>query len=319
MLIVGLPLAIVFGTLAGTFILRDIPFWEVAVLAAILAPTDAALGAAVIENSAVPQRVRRTLAAESGLNDGLVLPIVLFLACLALGGQHDFQQTNWVVFALEQIGIGSVFGAVAGLAGSTLLLRAVAARLCDEDTQGIAVLAVAAIAYLGADAAGGNGFLAAFVGGLAFGARMGGRCHFAGEFLEGEGQLLVLASFLLIGLALLPDALAAVGPADIALILVSLLVVRPLAVWLALVGTDAPPLTRLFLGWFGPRGLATALFALLVIDFAELDHGEELLDLAVVAVAISALLHGATAAPAARRFGARLRRGSGSSRLGVAD
>jgi len=310
LLLIGLPLAVVIGTGAGVLILPGIPFWEVAVLAAILAPTDAALGDAVIRNPAVPERVRRSLTAESGLNDGLALPLILFLTCLALGGQHDFVETSWLVFALEQIGIGLAVGAAVGLAGGTLLVWAAADGASEEDTQGIAVLALAAAAYLAADAAGGNGFLAAFVGGLAFGARLGGRCRFAGEFMEGEGQLLVLASFLMIGLALLPHALATIGPAGILMIVVSLFVVRPVAVWLALAGTDATPRTRLFIGWFGPRGLATALFALLVIDMAELESGEALLSIAVVALAMSALLHGASAAPAARRYGGRLQAGA---------
>ena len=222
MLLIGLPLAVVFGTVAGLVFLPGWPFWEVAVLAAILAPTDAALGQSVVSNTAVPAQVRRALVAESGLNDGFALPLILFLSCVALGGQHDFVETTWLWFAIQQIGLGLVVGAAVGFAGGYLLKRANAAGLAETLTEGIAVLALAALSYLLADLVGGNGFIAAFVGGLAFGRALGGRCTFATEFLEGEGRLLILASFLAIGLFLLPEAFAHAGLAEVGLVLASL-------------------------------------------------------------------------------------------------
>jgi NhaP-type Na+/H+ or K+/H+ antiporter len=154
---------------------------------------------------------------------------------------------------------------------------------------------------------GGNGFLAAFVGGLAFGAVMKGRCKFVFEFMETEGQILVLATFLLIGAALLPEAAARIEPLAILLILVSLFAVRPAAIWLSLWRTDAAPLTKGFLGWFGPRGLATVLFALLVVgQLGALKHGDEILTIAAIAVVLSAVLHGVSAAPGARWYGGKI-------------
>lgn len=306
MLIGGLPLAILFGFLVGLVLLPDWPVWELALLAAILAPTDAALGQAVVTNEAVPERVREALTVESGVNDGLALPAVLMFACIAVDGVHGDVQSNWLVFALEQIGLGAVAGTLVGVAGGLALTAAVNNRLTADAVVGVGVLALAALSYLLASSIGGNGFLAAFVGGLAFGAVTKGRCAVAFEFMENEGQLLVLSTFLLLGASVAPAALAHAEPVWILLILLSLFFVRPAAIWMSLWSSDAPPLAKGFMGWFGPRGLATALFALLVVEaLPALEKGEEILFISVLAVLLSAALHGATAAPGARWYARR--------------
>lgn len=300
MLLIGMPLAILFGYIAGRFFLPEWPVWEVAILAAILAPTDAALGQAVVSNPRVPERIREALTVESGVNDGLALPAVLFFSCMGVGGLHDSVQSSWLVFTLKQIGLGALIGGSLGYAGGWLLSRSDTLDLSTDIFEGIGVLALAALAYLGADAVGGNGFLATFAAGLGFGLALKRHSSFILEFIETEGQLLVLMTFLLLGLAITPEAFGHVHWSWIALILVSLFVTRPLAIYLSLMGTDAPRLTRLFMGWFGPRGLATALFALLVLrQFELLNYGEEILLICYFAVLISATLHGITAAPGA--------------------
>ena len=307
MLLIGLPAAMALGTLAGWILLPGWPIWEVALLAAILAPTDAALGQAVVTNPAVPDRVRRALTVESGLNDGLALPAVLFFGCIAVGGVHDNIQSSWLIFAAEQIGLAALSGAAVGWLGGLAMRAASNLRLSTEAFEGVGVLALAGLSYLASTGLGGNGFLAAFVGGLAFGAVMKGRCKFVFEFMETEGQILVLATFLLIGAALLPEAAARIEPVAILLILISLFAVRPAAIWLSLWRTDAAPLTKGFLGWFGPRGLATVLFALLVVGQLDaLKHGDEILTIAAIAVALSAVLHGVSAAPGARWYGGKI-------------
>jgi len=159
-----------------------------------------------------------------------------------------------------------------------------------------------------ADWVGGNGFIAAFTGGMAFGATMKKRSTFLNEFMETEGQLLVLGTFLLLGASVAPKALAHVELAWVILILLSLFVVRPAAIWLSLWRTDAPPLAKAFMGWFGPRGLATALFALLVLgQLPGMENSEQILSISVLAVLISAVLHGITAAPGARWFARKLK------------
>jgi NhaP-type Na+/H+ or K+/H+ antiporter len=170
-------------------------------------------------------------------------------------------------------------------------------------------------AYLAAGMVDGNGFISAFVAGLFFGNVIKGQCAFIYEFTESEGQMLSWGAFFLIGLALLPDAIAHLDASTLIIILVSLFVVRPLAVWLSLTGTDAAPLTKLFFGWFGPRGLATALFALLVVDQIDHEIGEQLLNLAVNAVWISAVLHGVTAVPLAKWYGDRMSAQEGAAEM----
>ena len=148
----------------------------------------------------------------------------------------------------------------------------------------------------------GNGFIAAFCAGLAFGHIVKERVHHISEFVESEGQILIWGSFLLIGLVLLPEALHLLTLPMAILIALSLFIIRPLAIWISLIGTDAPPLTRLLLGWFGPRGLATALFALLIVGDINESYAQPVLVIAINAVWMSALLHGITAAPGANWY-----------------
>jgi len=304
MLVIGLPLSIAFGTIAGMLFFPDWPIVAVALAAAILAPTDAALGQAVVTNEAVPIRPRRALAVESGLNDGLALPAVLFFAALAAAAEAQ-DNTAWLIFGAKQILLGPLAGIIVGLLGAWALLRAKSAGTTSDVYEGAVALALAGTAYLGAVLIGGNGFISAFVAGLAFGMVIKGACKFVYEFTEGEGQLLTWAAFFLLGATLVPDAIANLTLPSLGLILVSLFVVRPLAIWLSLLGTDAHETTKAFFGWFGPRGLATALFALLVVENLPHTLGQEILNLAVNTVWISAILHGITAAPGARWYAAK--------------
>lgn len=303
MLAIGLPLTMAFGFLAGLLLFPGWPYWELALLAAILAPTDAALGQAVVANKDVPAPVREALTVESGVNDGLALPAVLMFACLAVEGAHDNDQANWLLFTLQQIGLGAVAGAFVGGCGAAAQRWASHNGFTTEAAKGIAVLALAGLSYLAAAAVGGNGFLAAFIGGLAYGAVLKEHRGYVFEFMESEGQLLILCTFLLLGASVAPHALSHVEPVWIVAALFSLFVARPLAIWISLWRSGAPPLAKIFMGWFGPRGLATALFALLVLDgFAKLQHGDEILSIAILTVLMSAALHGVTAAPGARWY-----------------
>jgi NhaP-type Na+/H+ or K+/H+ antiporter len=306
MLMIGLPLGFVLGTGLGWMLLPALPLAVVALIAAILVPTDAALGQPVLTNTDVPERPRRALIVESGLNDGLALPLVLVMAALAASDAMA-PAGGWALFVLKQLTLGPAVGAMMGVLGGVVLLWAKRTQATSDVFEGIGALALAASAYLGAEIVGGNGFISAFCAGLGFGAVVRGQCAFVYEFTEGEGQLLSWAAFLLLGAVLVPAAIAHLTLPHLALILGSLVIVRPLAIWIALLGSDASYPTRLFFGWFGPRGLATALFALLVID--QLDHqtGEMVLYLAVNAVWISAVLHGLSAAAGAKLYARKLR------------
>lgn len=303
MLLIGLPLVIAMGFGVGVLLLPGWPLWEIALIAALLAPTDAALGQSVITNPRIPERMRRALSAESGLNDGLALPFVVFFGCFAVGGIHDQVPTSWWVFVGEQIGLGALAGVAVGWAGAWLLRIAQGRGLSSDSLGGLAVLALAGLAYMLAHEIHGNGFIAAFVAGLMFGEVLRGRCDFVFEFIETEGQLLSVFAFFAIGALLLPAGFAHVTPALAVFVGLSLFLLRPAAIWLALAGTGTPAGERAFYGWFGPRGLATALFALLVLDsFENLQMRDGILATAALAVTASAFLHGATAAPAGRLF-----------------
>ena len=305
MLLIGLPLAILFCTIATAALFPSWSIFAAALVASILSPTDAALGQAVVTNKSVPVEVRRTLTVESGLNDGLALPVVLFFACTlaTIEGEHD---SNFLIFILKQLILGPTIGVAIGWIGGIVLLKSVERELTDSQFEGIGAIAIAVLAYLAASIFDGNGFIAAFCAGLAFGHVVKKRVHHVTEFVESEGQILVWGSFFLIGLVLLPEALHQLTAPMVILIGLSLFIIRPLAIWISLIGTDAPPLTRLLLGWFGPRGLATALFALLIVGDINQSYAEPVLVIAINAVWISALLHGISAAPGAKWYSKKM-------------
>ena len=304
MLVIGLPLVILLGTVAGSLMFPVVPVFAVALIASILAPTDAALGQAVVNDPNMRDRPKRAMVVESGLNDGLALPAVLLFASLT-ANEMGKGAGDWVVFAIQQIGLGAVAGVGVGLLGGASLVYAKSRNLTSEPYEGVIALAIAGLAYFLSLQIGGNGFIATFSAGLGFGSLTRGKCKFVFEFTESEGQLLAWASFLLLGAALVPEAIANLTLPMATFILLSLFVLRPLAIWISLIGTDAPPDTRLFFGWFGPRGLATALFALLAVEHVGGELGDFIHFTAINAVWISALLHGVTAAPGARWFAAR--------------
>lgn len=301
MLLIGLPLGFLVGTAVGWILLPGWPIAAVALVAAILVPTDAALGQPVVSNPAVPERPRRAIIVESGLNDGLALPLILMMAALA-APKGMAPDEGWIVFGLLQITLGPLIGLAVGYLGGQGLLFAKRVKSTSETFEGIAALALAITAYLSATLVGGNGFISAFSAGLGFAIIVRGQCSFVYEFTEGEGQLLSWTAFFLLGAVMVPDAVVHLTLPMLLVILVSLFIVRPLVIWLSLVGTDAAPVTKLFFGWFGPRGLATALFALLVAKQLDHEMAEQVIHLAINAVWISALLHGVTAAPGARWY-----------------
>ncbi len=304
MLLIGLPLAIVFGTLLAALIFPDYPVTLMALIAAVMAPTDAALGQAVVTNSNVPKNERQSLSVESGLNDGLALPVILFLASLVFMQDNAVSaDINWFEFTVLQLVLGPLTGVIVGGGGAKMFLYAESRDFTEPVYEGVAVLALAGSAYVLASMVGGNGFIAAFIAGLVFGVFVKGHCRFIYEFTESEGQMLTWAAFLFIGLALLPKALHSLDLSTLLYILGSLFVVRPLAIYISLIGTTARPVTRLFFGWFGPRGLATALFALLITQQMQDDYVSAVLAVAINAVWISALLHGLSANLGARWYG----------------
>ena len=308
MLLVGVPLSLVLGAGAALLLFPNFGIWEAALLAAILVPTDAALGQAVVENPAVPARVRMALGIESGLNDGIVLPLVLLFAALASVSGETGDHAFWALFAGKQIVLGPLAGIAVGIAGARLLERFLAAGWMKEGAEGVFALALAFTAFALAEAIGGNGFISAFVGGLAFGNTLGRRCRFLYEFEETEARILVMLTFAAFGAVMVPVAQAHLSLACVVYSLFALTVMRMAPVALSLLGTGIKPVTGVFLGWFGPRGLASVLFVLLVVKEYELVHETELLAAVVLTVVLSIVLHGVSATPAARAYGRQVAR-----------
>ena len=303
MLLIGLPLTVVAGTLAAAWIFPSFSIWEAALLAALLAPTDAALGQAVVTAKIVPVRIRQAINIESGLNDGIALPAVLLLAAMASIGHDATSASDWIRFGLLQVTLGPIAGIAIGYAGARLLDTAIERGFASSAFQGIGILSLAVFTFVVAELIGGNGFIAAFVGGMVFGHSIRNSCTFLFEFMETEGQLLMLITFLIFGAALLPEAVAHLSPMIFLYAILSLTVIRIVPIAISLLGTGLGSPSHLFLGWFGPRGLASILFVLLILEESNVPHRNELLSVTVVTVALSALLHGISAAPFARAYG----------------
>jgi NhaP-type Na+/H+ or K+/H+ antiporter len=293
---IGMPLTILLGLAAGAVLLTELELWEAAIVAAVLAPTDAALGQAVVSDRRVPERIRRALGVESGLNDGLSVPfLALFIALAAEQAVPDAR--DWLGFAVEQIGLGTVIGAAVGGAGVLVIERFAARRLTTPLFEQFGVLALAVLAFLLADEAGGNGFIAAFVGGLAAGRAGAAAREPIFEFSEDLGQLLSLGVFFIFGaaaIAFLDDA----GVGIVVYAILSLTLVRMAPVALAVRGMGFDRDSVAFMGWFGPRGLASIILALVVAEEEpELPALGVILAAMTVTVLASVLLHGVSARP----------------------
>ncbi|MCH9672232.1 MAG: cation:proton antiporter [Gammaproteobacteria bacterium] len=302
MLALGLPITIVLGTLVAVWMFPQFSIWEAALLAAVLAPTDAALGQTVVASHYVPVRIRQTINVESGLNDGIALPAVLLFAAIATGAASS--TGDWIRFAVLQVTLGPLVGIAIGVLGAKLLDITATRGWTGTAFQGIGVLALAIMAFSIAELIGGNGFIAAFVAGLSFGNTIRHQCEFLFEFMESEGQLLTLLTFLIFGLVLLPEALHGFNVTALGYALLSLTVIRMLPIGLSLVGTGIRLPTASFLGWFGPRGLASILFALVILETNGVPHADEILQITVLTVAISILAHGVSASPLSHMYGA---------------
>jgi NhaP-type Na+/H+ or K+/H+ antiporter len=300
---IGMPLTIAAGAAAAIVVLPGIGWAQALLLAAILTPTDAALGQAVVTSSLVPLRIRQSLNVESGLNDGIALPVVLVFASLA--GAHDdaVNASYWLRFAALAVTLGPLVGAAVGFVGGRVVASGTQSGWINPAFQRIAGLGLALLAFGAAESVGGNGFIAAFVAGITVGNTARGVCECLYEFGEAEGQLLTLLVFLAFGAAMLPEALSHATGSAIFYALVSLTVVRMVPVALSMLGTGLRPASIAFLGWFGPRGLASILFALLVVEEGSLASGPFLLSVVSLTVLGSAFLHGVTAYPLARRYG----------------
>ena len=300
---IGLPLTIALGTLLALGLFGGLSIWLALLVGAALAPTDAALGAGVMVNPAVPARLRRLLNVESGLNDGIATPVVL----VAIAGAGTAEQAASVgpAAAVAALVLGVLVGAAVGGVGG-LVVRAVRRKgWAASDFAGSAVLALAICAYACALAAHGNGFIAAFVGGLAYGAAGGQRGERLMPYVEETGALVSLLVWLAFGAIAVVPAIQGLTWQTALYAVLSLTLIRMLPVALALLGSGLSRTAVAFVGWFGPRGLASVVFALLALD----DLGRPAsaaVSVIACTVLLSVIAHGLTADPLARRYGPRL-------------
>jgi NhaP-type Na+/H+ or K+/H+ antiporter len=301
---IGLPLTVAAGFGAALVLFGSLEWPEALILAIVLAPTDAALGQSVVTLPSLPSLVRQGLNVESGLNDGLCVPLFGIAIAVATTEAGITAAHHAVALVVEEIGYGFLVGAGAGALAAAVVVLAGGRRLVDPLWLQVVPAAASVLAYTAATAVGGSGFIAAFVGGLIFGAlrhRVGGE---VGYMLEELGALLGAATFVVFGGGFLEPALGDITWAVAGYAILSLTLVRMLPVAIAMLGTDARPQTLGFLGWFGPRGLASIVFAVLIVESnGTLPHESVLLTTIYATVGLSVLLHGLSAAPLARRYG----------------
>ena len=304
LLAIGLPLTIVAGTAAAIVVLPGITVIEAVILATLLAPTDAALGAMVVNSPIVPRRIRQALNVESGLNDGLVTPIVVVAATLAVSG-GDLGDTAWISDAFAQIALGVIAGVVVGVAGALAVRFAVARRWMLEGTYWVVIPAIGILAWFVAHELGGNVFVAAFAAGLATTATYGRVPEAFLEFAEIGSELIGLIVFFLFGVLLVGIAAAFSVPIVIYAVL-SLTVVRMLPVAISLRRTRLRSPTVAFIGWFGPRGLASIVLALVALGDGggPPPFGATVVAAVALTIALSVIAHGLSAGPAVARYGA---------------
>ncbi|HDO1319043.1 TPA: cation:proton antiporter [Aeromonas veronii] len=304
LLLIGLPLTLLCGALFGHWIFPDLPLLEMAILSTILAPTDAALGKAVVSNPAVPAPVREGLNQESGLNDGICVPVLLLLlALIAPTEQHAGTATLAITLMLEEIGIGLLVAFV--LTSLTIRLLKISylngwqLPLWRQLTMpGLALLCFALAQTLG-----GSGFIAAFVGGLFIGHRLGEHKHAYIDSCEGYGDLLSVVIWMVFGATLMPILPELLHWQYWLYAIASLTLLRMVPVWLSLIGTGLKPELKLFIGWFGPRGLASIVFAVMVLQNEPSLIGQRpIIATVLCTIILSVILHGLTAYPWVERF-----------------
>jgi sodium/hydrogen antiporter len=307
LLVIGLPLTIVAGAASAVLVFGGIGWAAAALIASILAPTDAALGLGIFSDRSVPVRIRRTLNVESGLNDGIATPFVtLFLAVVI----SEAGSSNWVGEAAIDLALAVVVAVVVGGGGGWVVRRARRAGWMTDVSDELAVLALALLSYTGAIAVGGNGFVAAFAGGLLFGALAGRRFHEALGFTERIGLFGSFMVWAIFGAIFVAPVLAD-GPRldGVAYAVLSLTVVRMLPVAIAMTRSGMGTTTLAFMGWFGPRGLASVVFTLIAFEAI---RGEPaagvLVEVATLTILLSVVLHGLSAKPLAAAYGRHLAR-----------
>jgi NhaP-type Na+/H+ or K+/H+ antiporter len=297
LLLIGLPLTVALGFGFGVLVFDGLTLFEMAILAAMLAPTDAALGKAVVTEEKVPADVREGLNVESGLNDGICVPILFVFLALATGTGAEAGTASLALrLVAEEIGIGAVVGLTLAAVGAWTIRVFAERGWITESWSQLPVVALAVGCFAVAQWLGGSGFIASFSGGLLFGALA--KSHKSRLLLaaEGTGDTLALITWVAFGSAVVGQAVGYFSWEAVLYALLSLTVVRMLPVFLSLAGMDLGTDVKLFMGWFGPRGLASIVFAVIVLN-ADLPGGGTIAMTVACTIILSIVLHGISANP----------------------
>ncbi len=306
LLFLGMPLTILLGAFVGSIFFESLGLWELALLATMLAPTDAALGQAVVTNEKIPMSIRQGLSVESGLNDGIAVPLVLIFASLASIGTdivgEGMTGIECATFAGKQIILGPLVGILVGAVGAALMTKAIRHGWMEHAYREFAGITLALIAFVGAGFVGGNGFIAAFVAGIVMGNSSKEVRENLYDFAEAESKLLMLTTFFLVGLVLVWEPLNNATWQVWVYAVLSLTLIRMLPVAISMLGIGVQRSTIGFLGWFGPRGLASVLFSVLVIEELPVPHSDEIVQIVIITVLLSVFAHGITASPISEMY-----------------
>lgn len=300
---IGLPITMILGALLAIPLFPTEPVWALVVLAFILSPTDAALGQAVVTGNQVPLRIRQTINVESGLNDGIALPpILVCLAVLSGTAGEGLDTSYWLGFVGKQFIFGPIIGGLVGWIGGKLVENASKRDWMNHTYQMLASLSIAILAFSAAELVHGNGFIAAYFAGLMLGTQTKAIRDRIREFGEAESQIMVLIIFLLFGMILVPISFPFWDWRAVVYAVLSLTVIRMLPVALSLMGSGLDRKTIWFIGWFGPRGIASVLYLLLLVLQLGTKGYERVISVITLTVLLSIFLHGITAVPFSNLF-----------------
>ena len=298
---IGMPLTIIVGTITGKLLFTGLTIWEAAILATVLAPTDAGLGQVVANSRFVSVRIRQALNVEAGFNDGLSMPFLMFFISVALVS-HPLQNPDWLIFTMKQVVFGVLVGLLFGWLGGWLIGKAEMRGWMVESLGQLSLLSLAFLAWGSAGQIGGNAFIAAFVAGLAVKRGFEDAGDQALEFSEAWGQILVAFVFFMFGM-IAASSLGNFGVKVLLYAILSLTLVRILPVSIAMIRTKLKPATVVFMGWFGPRGLASIVLGLVYLEQEAALPGEKLIMLSIiVTVLLSIFVHGISASPGIKLY-----------------
>ena len=302
LLLIGLPLTILLGMAGGYLLFEGFTWIELGILATLLAPTDAALGKAVVTNPSVPPKIRESLNVESGLNDGICVPVLFFFIALfsAQTGEGLSFSFGLLLFA-EEIGIGLIAGLATIFIMDKLVHYSENHQWISKSWKTVVIITLAFSCFTAAQLAGGSGFIACFTGGLLYSVINRKYKHELLEASEGAGDTLSMLTWFIFGSVVIAKNIRFFTWETIIYALLSLTLIRMIPVLLALIKTGLPWKEKLFISWFGPRGLASIVFAIIVFDIG-MPHKETIILTAIFTILLSVISHGFTANPFIRRL-----------------